>query len=207
MIEKKCKVCGKKFIQTKDWQEYCSTKCQIKRYQQSEKGRLAKKRSDFRYKHSERYKQKLKTKRYRDIVKRYKQSEKGKINRRRYEHTRISLLKARPQYMIKKRIRGLLYNALRKYTKTGKVASSGKYGLNYGKVISYLIKNKPNVPLKELLDGRKWHIDHVVPLAYFDLTNPRDIKKAFAPKNHQWLRARENMSKQDFYKGKLTRKR
>ena len=40
-----------------------------------------------------------------------------------------------------------------------------------------------------------YHIDHIKPLSLFDLRNEEEIRKVFAPKNHQWLRAEENLSK------------
>lgn len=201
----KCVICNKRFAKITIWQKYCSERCRIKRYQQSAKGKLAKRRSDYKYKHTERYKQKLKSARYKEIMRRYKQSLKGKINRRRYDNSRISILKSNPQYMARKRLRGLLYQSLKKYTKEGKTASSSKYGIDYNKIITHLIKTKPNISYNALLNGKEWHIHHIKPLAAFDLTKKEEIRKAFAPKNLKWLKAKENMRIQDFYKGKFAR--
>lgn len=88
----------------------------------------------------------------------------------------------------------LLRNRLRKtlirYTKTGKIMSSEKYGIDYKAIIEHL---KP-FP-KEL---SKYHIDHIRPLCSFHFvnedgsTNLDEVKKAFTPENHQWLTAKEN---------------
>ena len=45
--------------------------------------------------------------------------------------------------------------------------------------------------------GRKirLHIDHIKPLCSFDLTNLEEVKKAFAPENHRWLLAKDNLAK------------
>ena len=47
----------------------------------------------------------------------------------------------------------------------------------------------------------EYHIDHIRPLCSFNFikkdgsTNLEEIKKAFAPENHQWLTAEENIEK------------
>ena len=93
-------------------------------------------------------------------------------------------------------LRRRLIRAMRDYTKTGKVMTSREYGIDYNKIIEHLMKNRPeNVSDKDLFDFRKWHIDHVFPLSKFDLNNPEEVKKAFAPENHQWLTAKENIRK------------
>lgn len=42
---------------------------------------------------------------------------------------------------------------------------------------------------------REWHIDHIRPLSSFDLSDPAQVRAAFAPSNHQWLLAAENLRK------------
>ena len=95
--------------------------------------------------------------------------------------------KTDPQFLIKIRLQQALRMSLKLYTKTGKIQSSSKYGINYKKIIENL------KPFPE--DISKYHIDHIHPLCSFDLTNPEEVKKAFAPKNHQWLLVRENVIK------------
>lgn len=85
------------------------------------------------------------------------------------------------------RLRCLLNAALKRYTKGGKTNPSKKYGINYKKIINHL---KP-FPA----DITKYHIDHIKPLYSFNLENPEEVKKAFAPENHQWLSASDNLSK------------
>jgi hypothetical protein len=43
--------------------------------------------------------------------------------------------------------------------------------------------------------GTVWHIDHVEPLAAFDLSDPEEQKKAFSWMNTQPLWAEENLRK------------
>lgn len=84
-------------------------------------------------------------------------------------------------------LRNRLYIALKKYSKTGKIMSSQKYGIDYGAIIEHL------KPFPEELS--KYHIDHIRPLCSFNLNDPEEIKKAFAPENHQWLLAKDNLMK------------
>ena len=44
-------------------------------------------------------------------------------------------------------------------------------------------------------DIKNYEIDHVCPLASFDLRNPMQIRIAFAPENHQWMYWRDNRTK------------
>jgi hypothetical protein len=43
--------------------------------------------------------------------------------------------------------------------------------------------------------GAGWQIDHIVPLAAFDFTDPAEAAAAFLPENHQWLSAQDNARK------------
>jgi len=94
--------------------------------------------------------------------------------------------KTDPEYNIRCRLRSLFHKALDKYS-SGKEMSSNKYGIDYDKIIEKL---KP-FPEKISL----YHIDHIIPLCSFDLTKLKEIKKAFAPENHQWLLAENNLKK------------
>ena len=91
------------------------------------------------------------------------------------------------------RLRNRLCGALRRYTKTGKVKTSKRYGIDWEKVIEYL------QPFPE--DLSKYHIDHIRPLCSFNFINEdgsqnlEEIRIAFAPENHQWLTIQENLIK------------
>lgn len=43
--------------------------------------------------------------------------------------------------------------------------------------------------------GKVWHIDHIIPCAEFDLTDPRQVEQCFGLHNLQPLWARENIQK------------
>ena len=91
------------------------------------------------------------------------------------------------KYAITERLRRSFYHALTKYSKTGKIASSKKYGIEWKEVIESL------KPFPE--DIKNFEMDHIIPLHTFDLTNHEEVKQAFSPLNLQWLTREENRKK------------
>lgn len=90
-------------------------------------------------------------------------------------------------FYISTNLRVAFYEALKRYSTTGKICSSKKYGVNYKAIIEHL-KPFPK-------DIQNYHIDHIIPLSIWDLSNPKHIKKAFAPENFQWLTTNQNIWK------------
>lgn len=97
------------------------------------------------------------------------------------------------QYIICNRLRSSFNRVFKIYINTGKVYPSNQYGIDYQAIIEHL-KPFPT-------DLSKYHIDHIKPLASFKFINPNgstnleEIRKAFKPKNHQWMIVKENISK------------
>ena len=85
------------------------------------------------------------------------------------------------------RIRKRLRTAFHLYSKNGKTRNSDKYGINYNAICEWLGPEPSN--------REEYHIDHIIPLCLFDFDNQEQIKLAFAPENHQWLTAEENLKK------------
>lgn len=90
-------------------------------------------------------------------------------------------------FRVKGRLRCLLRNNISRYSKGGKIQSASKYGINYKEIIEHL-KPFPK-------DIQNYHIDHIRPISSFNMNSLENIKKAFAPENHQWLPAKDNMRK------------
>lgn len=85
------------------------------------------------------------------------------------------------------RLRRLVNYSLNEYSISGKIQSSKKYCIDYRAIIEHL-KPFPK-------DLSKYHIDHIKPLCSFNLEDKEEVKKAFAPENHQWLLAEDNRKK------------
>jgi len=90
-------------------------------------------------------------------------------------------------FVLRRRLRGLIRNAFKCYSTTGKIMTSRKYGINFGEIIKHL-GSCPG-------DRKEYHIDHIIPLSSFDFDDFEQINKAFAPENHQWLLAKDNLRK------------
>ncbi len=121
--------------------------------------------------------------------------ENGKVYQRKYKDKRNSQERKRRKtdfaYTIKKRIRSNFYQALKLYSTTGKIMESKDYGVNYKKIIEYL-KPFPK-------DIENYHIDHIIPLSWFNHNDKKEISWAWEPCNLQWLTKEENLIKKDRY--------
>jgi len=121
----------------------------------------------------------------------YNKKNKKHLQLKKYEWEKTKY-KTDKEFNIKKRLRRNLRQALNHYSKTGKIYNSKKYGVNYKEIIEHL------EPFPE--DVSKYHIDHIKPLCLFNFNNLEEVKKAFAPENHQWLTIEENLKKGSDYK-------
>ena len=100
-----------------------------------------------------------------------------------YDLERLKKEEFRIQGVLRKRLR----DALKSYSKIGKIKRADEYGINYQAIIEYLGPCPGN--------SKDYHIDHIFPLVAFDFDDLAQIKKAFAPENHQWLKKEDNLKK------------
>jgi len=151
-----------------------------KLYRKRNKDKIAQVRKEYRIKNKE------KASAY---YKEYRKRNKDKINKRMKKY-----IKQRYNNDINIKISMLLRNrlwiAMKLYTSDGKIMSSKYMGIDWGLVMKKLIKEIP-----EDINEQAYDIDHIKPLCLFDLENPKEVKEAFAPENHQWLTPKENRKK------------
>lgn len=100
------------------------------------------------------------------------------------------------QLELGKRFRSSVRAAVRACATTGYVRKSAIGFPDYRGIIEHL-GPCPGV-------FQKYHIDHIRPLAYYDLTDPVELQQAFAPANHQWLPAAVNLQKSAQWDGKTS---
>jgi hypothetical protein len=94
------------------------------------------------------------------------------------------------QFWMRANLRDRVIKAFKQFSKTGKIKSADKYGIDYNAIIQKLIFELPKD-----FNPKIYHIDHIEALCSFNLEDPKEIKKAFAPENHQWLRWEDNLKK------------
>ena len=98
-------------------------------------------------------------------------------------------------FKLRNNLRIRLYKALKNDQKVGSAVSD--LGCTIEELKKYLESQfKPGMTW-ENWSRYGWHIDHVVPLVHFDLTDPKQFKKACNYTNLQPLWAQDNLSKGD----------
>lgn len=112
-----------------------------------------------------------------------------KVRKRKRDYSR-NKKKEDKNYRISCNLRIRTIEALNKYTKTGKIMSSEKYGIDYKAIIEHLKPFPENIEL--------YNIHHDKPIFRFSFinkdgsTNLEEIRKAFAPENHKWMTIEEH---------------
>lgn len=191
MVEKICKFCGNIITNPKS-KMFCSDVCQRRNYNRrpeiKEKNRERVK--EYRRTHPE-WKERhnfLELTKHRERRARYwKEYGKRPEVRARIREKENLRRKTDIDFLIADRLRRSLLHALTKYSKTGKIMSSKKYGINWKEIIESLKPFPENI--------RNFEIDHIIPLHTFNLENKDEVKRAFSPSNLQWLTIEENRRK------------
>jgi hypothetical protein len=102
-------------------------------------------------------------------------------------------------FMLQHRIRNRIYMALKNNSKAAHTLEL--IGCSIKELKAHLestaFKNGYSDFSMENFDGKKWHIDHIIPCCIFNLSDPIQQKKCFNYKNLQILSAKENLIKKD----------
>ena len=107
-----------------------------------------------------------------------------KINKR-DRHKR----KTNAQFNIRSRLSTRFRSALRNYIETDRFTICRDKNIDYKAIIEHL-KPFPG-------DISNYHIDHIIPISFFDLTDPEQVKKVCSPINFQWMKSDCNFNKND----------
>lgn len=177
---------------------------QQKKYQQSLKGKKShsERNKIYRQKNREKILLKMKeigkTPEYKKKKKEYR--EKNKIKLKQYfkdyykRNKKIKMIylnnyfkKRRisdKNFAVQEKLRRAVCSAFRLYTKTGKILTSKKYGIDYKAIIKHLKPFPKNI--------KNYELHHIKPLHTFNLNNHKEVKEAFKPENHILLTKQEH---------------
>jgi len=145
-----------------------------------------KNREKLRAKQREQYAIKAKS---RTVKRKFLTDEERKEYQKTYSNRRYH---SDPQYRVALRMRTRLNELLKKRNqKKSKTLKIDKKGL-----VEW-IESKFLPGMTWANHGKEWHIDHIIPCAEFDLTDPRQVEQCFGYFNLQPLWKRDNIIKSD----------
>lgn len=166
-----------------------------KRYSNTEKGKITNKKYYSKYRQTEKGKEKIK-----EDVKRFRQTEKGKILYKKSGERwrKLHLTEYRREkyqndidFKIRILLRGRLQYALKNNQKSGHTLELLGCSLDELKV--HLEQQfEPGMTWNNY---GEWHIDHIIPCSYFDLTDPEQQRICFNYRNLQPMWGSENIKK------------
>ena len=182
-----CKICRKIYKQTKKYKEYA------KKYEKREYVKNKKKK----YWKSDRYKliqnERRKTIEYKEYHKKYEQRKKRKKAKSIYRKKRY---KKDIQWKIAQLLRNRLVRILKNKNYNGSAVRD--LGCTVPELKIYLEKKFQDGMTWDNWTTDGWHIDHIIPLAKFNLIKKDQFLKAVNYKNLQPLWAVENLSKNKY---------
>lgn len=191
----RCKLCEKEY--KKEYRK--NNKEKIRQYRENNKDKAKQYREDNKDKIKERARKhyqdnrdykKLLSKQYREnnssyykeYNKEYKIKNKDKRNA--YEKNKRD---NSSYYNFEVNLRSRIKQAFKLYSKNGKTKACKDYGIDFIAIFDK-IGPKP--------EGN-YHLDHIIPICYFDLDNPTHVRLAHLSENLRWITAEENLSKKD----------
>ncbi|MAH03405.1 hypothetical protein CMI39_01315 [Candidatus Pacearchaeota archaeon] len=208
MIIKICEFCGNKIEAKSKSRQFCNRSCRgkydrkiperrkiIEEYQKEYLNRPEIKKRQKKWQRQYNHRPEIKEKRRILAITKYRERKikywkeywkRPEARLKILERERIKR-KTDKRYVIADRLRKSLRHALDKYSKTGKIMNSRKYGINWKIVIEKLEPFPKNI--------KNFEIDYILPLRSFNLTKIKEVRKVFDPSNLQWLTIEENRKK------------
>ena len=117
-------------------------------------------------------------------------SERDKVNAAKYDRERRA---SDSNYKLRRNVRAAMNSALRDNAKAGHTIELLGCSVEY--LRAYLEMHFQSGMSWDNYGNNGWHIDHIIPLSYFDFSDPEQQKRAWRYTNLQPLWAKENMSK------------
>ena len=190
MVQKKCKKCGVVKCTSEFYTKKQNTKTGLKTYFHSYCKVCIKKRDAARWKANriKRIEQQREwRRRKKDGIKRKprKTYEEVKTRERKYKHKKYQ---SDPSYNLVIRLRSRVYVALKGKCKSA--ATQELLGICADECRKYI-----EAQFTEAMTWQNIHVDHIVPCASFDFTDPEQQRQCFHYTNLQPLLAKENLSK------------
>ena len=108
------------------------------------------------------------------------------FHKRRYQRQKIRYNND-PKFRLKHNIRTLIRSAFIRLSTRGKTKTNKEYGIDYNMIFDK-IGPCPG-------SGKEYHLDHIIPLACFNLDIDDHIRLAHLPCNMRWITANDNLTK------------
>ncbi len=167
-----------------------------KKYYEENKEKIKEKGKKYRDENKEKIKEKSKkyTEENKEKIKKYRDENKEKIKEKNNKYIKKRLL-IDNEFKLRIRLRNRINSSLK--------TNRGKKTFDSMTLIGCTIEEAREHLEKQFKEGMSWenhgyngwHIDHIIPCASFDLTDPEQQKKCFHYTNLQPLWASENLSK------------
>lgn len=178
---------------------------QYKKYSAENKEKRKKQSKEYRERNSEKFRLKrLLTKEQQSIL--WKNwSEKNKEYRKQYKASRREITNRQDRerrqndldYNLKQLLRGRLYKAIKAQNTSKNNSVIDLIGCSIEDFKKHIESQFHNGMCWENHSVHGWHLDHILPCAYFDLTDPEEQKKCFHYSNFQPLWWIDNLNKRD----------